>query len=130
MGNVVLKRPQLRTCCEARFEQTKDIYKANPTHQHFQQTSTSTFSDCRVNEHQISDFTTNDIMTRSRYFKQAVKRRPVFQWTSDPVAPTKGREDNVHFSSFKLDSMNINIGDFVLVRNTDSWDFAEVRTLL
>ena len=65
-------------------------------------------------------------MTRSRYFKQAVRHRPVFQWTSDPVEPTKGREDSVHFSSFKLDSMSITNGDFVLVRNTDAPDFAEV----
>ena len=65
-------------------------------------------------------------MTRSRYFKQAVRHRPVFQWTSDPVEPTKGREDSVHFSSFKLDSMSINNGDYVLVRNTPEPDFAEV----
>ena len=66
-------------------------------------------------------------MTRSRYFKQAVRHRPVFRWTSDPVEPTKGREDTVHFSSFKLDNMSYSTGDFVLVRNTDSPDFAEVR---
>ena len=68
-------------------------------------------------------------MTRSRYFKQAVRHRPVFQWTSDPVEPSKGREDTVHFSSFKLDNMTINTGDFVLVRNTPSPDFDEVCTL-
>ena len=68
-------------------------------------------------------------MTRSRYFKQAVRHRPLFQWTSDPVEPTKGREDTVHFSSFKLDNRSINTGDYVLVRNTDSPDFAEVRIL-
>ena len=53
----------------------------------------------------------------------------MFQWTSDPVEPSKGREDTVHFSSFKLDNMTINTGDFVLVRNTPSPDFDEVCTL-
>ena len=76
--------------------------------------------------HWLSELSSDDIMTRSRYFTQAKRHRPVFQWTSDPVPPTKDHEDNVHFSSFKLDSMSISTGDFVLVRNTDSPDFAEV----
>lgn len=66
-------------------------------------------------------------MTRSRYFKAAVQHRPKFSWTSDPVAPgSAGPQDQVHFSSFALDSLRISTGDFVLIRNTDSPDFNEV----
>ena len=61
-------------------------------------------------------------MTRSRYFKEAVKQKPKFDWTSDPVMPSKGRPDLIHFTSFRLDKMNISAGDFVLVRATDTID--------
>ena len=65
-------------------------------------------------------------MTRSRYFKEAVKQKAEFSWTSDPVMPSKGRPDLIHFSSFRLNQMNIRTGDHVLVRATDTMD-AEVK---
>lgn len=68
-------------------------------------------------------------MTRSsRYGMQVSRHRPVFQWTSDPVQSNgKAPEDTVNYSSFKLGDLAINVGDFVLVRNTDQ-DFQEVRS--
>ena len=67
-------------------------------------------------------------MTRSRYFKEAVKQKAEFNWTSDPVMPSKGRLDLVHFSSFRLNQLNISTGDHVLVRATDTMD-SEVKCL-
>ena len=65
-------------------------------------------------------------MPRTRYFKQAVRVKPTFDWTSDPVpSGDHVNQEHVHFSSFKLDTMAISTGDFVLVRNTDSDDFKE-----
>ena len=40
--------------------------------------------------------------------------------------PSKGRPDLIHFSSFRLNQMNIRTGDHVLVRATDTMD-AEVK---
>ena len=68
-------------------------------------------------------------MTRSRYFKEAVKQKAEFSWTSDPVMHSKGRPDFIHFSSFRLNQMNISSGDHVLVRATDTMD-SEVKCRL
>ena len=74
-------------------------------------------------------------MTRSRYFKEAVKQKAKFDWTSDPVMATKARPDFIHFSSFRLNQMNISVGDHVLVRATEAmeseleYDVARVESL-
>ena len=63
-------------------------------------------------------------MKRIRYMPRI--QRPNFQWTSDPVEPRPGGEDQVHFTSFKLNDLNIRVGDYVLVRNSDDKDLKDV----
>ena len=62
-------------------------------------------------------------MPRTRYFRNAVRTKPNFEWTSDPLSPPARPSDYLHYSSFTLNSLTVEVGDYVLIRNNDRADY-------
>jgi len=60
---------------------------------------------------------------RSRYFKEAVARKPGFAWVGDPIITpslsqeTKEVSRHLHYRAFQLGNLEAEVGDFILIKN-------------
>jgi len=59
--------------------------------------------------------------SKGRYFKSGSRSSPQFQWTEPPMSPPAGlRSKYIHYQAFNLGELTAKVGDFVLIRSTDS----------
>lgn len=58
---------------------------------------------------------------KGRYFKSGSRAAPEFKWTEPPASPSSGeRGKYIHYKGFTLGELNASLGDFILIRSTDS----------
>ena len=61
--------------------------------------------------------------SKGRYFKSGSRASPQFQWAQPPASPrpnTGHRDKYIHYKGFTLGELTATLGDFVLIRSTDT----------
>jgi len=59
--------------------------------------------------------------SKGRYFKSGLRATPEFHWTEPPASPGGGKKEKyIHYKGFTLGELTANVGEFVLIRSTDS----------
>jgi len=66
------------------------------------------------------------IMTRTRYFTQLRKPKSRFNWVGSPFSSPSRPSHMPSYKAFNLDDLQVNTGEFILIRTTDSMNNDEL----
>jgi len=61
--------------------------------------------------------------SKGRYFKSGSRASPQFHWAEPPASPKPNsglRDKYIHYKGFTLGELSANLGDFVLIKSTDT----------